>query len=714
MAAFLSEHWFEVAELRPQLRGHAHVRRQRFRGTAWYVVHDPLTNRAHRFSVNAWWLASQLDGACTVDQAWQRAILKLGEVAPSQDDVIKLLSQLHGADLLLSDAIPDSAELLERRTRQVRPKWIAGLLNPMAVRVPLWDPDHFLTRTLRWVAPLISRGGALVWLAIVLPALLLAGLHVEELTANLSDQLLSPDNLVSLALVYPVVKMLHELGHGYAVKAGGGEVHEAGVMLLVFAPTPYVDASASSVFRSKWYRAFVGGAGMLTEVLVAALAVLAWTLVEPGVVRGIVYHVIVVAGVSTLLFNANPLMRYDGYYILADLVEIPNLGQRANAHFTALVRRHLLRDGDTTPPPATPGEARWFLLYALAAFLCRTSISLSIALFIANEYFFVGALLAIWSIAALIVIPVFKGLNFLLTSQSLVRKRARAVGVVTGALAALIAVTTLVPMPSATTVQAVVWVPQGAEVRAAAAGFVLRAPVNGLAVLPRQPLLEVEDQAAVASWQQQRAKVAELRIQAVLDLEEDRARAFRSGEALAREMALLDDMEQRVAELVTVASNSGTFLPAQVHSLPGRFVKRGELIGYLLNGAPQATLRAVVPQGDIGRVLGRLASIDVKLSDRIAENFVGNVVRIIPQGSESIPSKALVVEGGGELVLDPRDPASLQTIDKVFQLDIRLVGAAPDVRIGTRAHVRFRYRPEPLMNQGVRRLRQLFLSRLHV
>lgn len=714
MAAFLSEHWFEVAAMRPQLRAHAQVSRQRFRGKAWYVVHDPLTNRAHRFSTTAWWLASQLDGTCTVDLAWQRAILKLGDEAPAQDDVIKLLSQLHGADLLLTEASPDSAELLERRAKQMRPKWVAGLLNPMSVRLPLWDPDAFLARTVRWVAPLFGWAGALAWLAIVLPALFLAGLHGEELTGNLGDELLSSANLFSFALIFPVVKLLHELGHGYAVKARGGEVHEAGIMLLVFAPAPYVDASASTAFPSKWYRAFVGAAGMLTEVLVAAVALLVWIAVEPGLVRSMAYNIILVAGVSTLLFNANPLMRYDGYYILADLVEIPNLGQRANAHFAALVQRHLLRDRDAMPAPATRGERWWFLLYAPAAFLCRTIISLSIALFIANEYFFVGALLAIWSVAGMIVLPALKSMKFLLTSPTLMRKRTRALGMVGAMTAAVLAFVTLVPMPSASTAQAVVWVPEGAEVRAGAAGFVLRAPGGRTSVTASQSLLEVEDKLTTARWQEQVAKVAELRTQSVLDLGQDRARAFLSAQALARESAQLDDLEQRVAELVTVAPHSGQFLPAQIHHLPGRYIQRGELIGYLLHGEPAATVRAVVPQDDIGRVLGRLASIDIKLSDRLGENFSGKVVRIIPQGSEALPSKALAVEGGGELVLDPRDPAALQTIAKVFQLDISLAGAPPDMRIGARAHVRFRYKPEPLMDQGLRRLRQLFLSSLHV
>lgn len=194
--AFLSDNWYRVAALRPRLRDHARVSRQRFRGKAWYIVHDPLTNRTHRFSPNAWWLASQLDGHCPVDTAWQRAMTALGDEAPSQDEVIHLLSQLHGADLLISEACPASDELQERGRKQRRPKWIAGLLNPMAVRIPLWDPDAFLARTLGWVAPLMGRTGLALWILMVVPALLLAAQHSPELTGNLSDRLLSAGNLL--------------------------------------------------------------------------------------------------------------------------------------------------------------------------------------------------------------------------------------------------------------------------------------------------------------------------------------------------------------------------------------------------------------------------------------------------------------------------------------------------------------------------------------
>ncbi len=711
---FLSDNWYMVANLRPSLREHARVARQRFRGKSWYVVYDPLTNRSHRFSPSAWWLASRLNGICSVEQAWQDAMTELGDAAPSQDEVIHLLSQLHSADLLISEASPQSDELLERRHRLMRPKWVAGLLNPTSVRIPLWDPDGLLDRTIAWIRPILGTGGLVLWLALVLPALFLAAEHWGELTGNLADRLLSAGNLLGIALVFPIVKLLHELGHGYAVKAQGGEVHEAGIMLLVFAPVPYVDASASTAFRSKWYRAFVAAAGMMTELLLAALALVAWLALEPGLARTIAYNVMVIAGISTLVFNANPLLRYDGYYILCDLIEIPNLAQRANNYYGYLLRRYAFSDRDATEPLASSHEKWWFVVYAPAAFFYRVMIALSIALFIANQYFFVGVVLAIWSMVGLIVFPALKSLRFLFTSPALARKRGQALTVSAVVALVMSLFLTLVPLPSSSVAQGLVWVPEGAEVRAAGSGFVHTVPVPSMTeVRAQQLLLALHDPQLIARFLEQQAKVTEFEVQAVLDLAEDRARAFQAREALAREDAALADLAQRVAELDTLAGTHGRFVRAQSDDLPGRFVKRGELIGYVL-GTDLRTVRVVIPQDEIGMVTGHLQAIEVKLSDRVGETFAAHIVRAIPQGNENLPSKALAIEGGGEFVLDPRDPEALRTLDKVFQLDIEIAQAPTDLRIGTRVFVRFVYEPEPLLNRMSRRLRQLFLSSLHV
>ncbi len=712
--AFLSDSWFRVAGLCPRLRQPIRVSRQRYRGKAWYLVHDPLTNRVQRFSPTAWWLASQFDGAGSVDGIWQRALRELGDHAPSQDDVIGWLAQLHQADLLVSQASPDAAELLDRHRRQARPKWLSGLANPLSVRLPLWDPDAFLGTTLPLLRGVFSRWGLAAWLLLVLPALFLAGEHWEELGGNLSDRLLSAGNLLSLLLVYPLVKLLHELGHGWAVKAGGGEVHEAGVMLLVFAPTPYVDASASNAFRSKHYRAFVAAAGMMTELALAACAMYAWLLVEPGVVRTLAFNVMAVAGISTLVFNGNPLLRYDGYYILCDLAELPNLGQRASAWWGHLVRRHAFGERDAEPPDVRADERRWLFLYAPAAFVYRVAVSLSIALFVADQYFFVGVLMALWSVAALVVLPAWKALRYLFASPALGRRRPRALLVSAGAALAVGGAGAWLPLPHSSVAEAMVWVPHGAEVRAAANGFVRHAASRpGQAVAAGDRLFSQDDPELEARFHAQLARVEELDVQAVLDQGTDRGRYVQALHDLVREQATLDDLAGRVAELETHALAAGVFVRARAEDLPGSWVRRGDLLGYIV--APGARfVRAVVRQDDIDLVRSRLRAIEIMPADRIGETYAGHVLRAVPQADERLPSKALTVEGGGEFVADPADPQALRTLDKVFQFDVAVAGAPDDLRIGTRAWVRFRYAPEPLFSQCWRRVRQVLLARLHV
>src|SRR5262249_38716542 len=152
------------------------------------------------------------------------------------------------------------------------------------------------------------------------------------------ERLLAADNLLLLGAGFMAMKLAHELAHGWALKVRGAEVHEMGVMLLLFYPVPYVDASNASALVRKADRIVIGAAGMVIELWLAALAFFAWTVVEPGLLRSLLYNMVVVGSVSTVVFNANPLLRYDGYYMLADAIEVPNLGQRANAWWVHLLR----------------------------------------------------------------------------------------------------------------------------------------------------------------------------------------------------------------------------------------------------------------------------------------------------------------------------------------------------------------------------------------
>ena len=259
------------------------VHRQRLRGEAWYILHDAGGARVHRFTPGAYSVISRMNGEHTVDELWRRTAQEPGDDAPSQDDVIRLLHELHAADVLKTGVPPDLQEMGERRRKRARQRWLQILLNPMAIRIPLWNPAAFLDRT--W--PLVSRalgrfGGASLARHRVhrqRPRLdALAGVDREPLRSP--ARVRKP--LSALDRAYPLVKFCHELGHAYAGQVRRGEVHEMGVMFLVFAPVPYVDASAASAFRSKARRVLVGAAGMMVEVFFAAIAMFVWLAAEPG------------------------------------------------------------------------------------------------------------------------------------------------------------------------------------------------------------------------------------------------------------------------------------------------------------------------------------------------------------------------------------------------------------------------------------------------
>lgn len=711
---FHSDAWFRVEQVVARLQPGARIHRQRYRGQPWYVVHDTASGRLHRFTPEAYLIIGLMDGVRTLDQAWRLAVQRLGDDAPSQDEMLDLLSKLHAADLLQANLAPDVAELLQRERKQRRSVWMHNLKSPLSLRLPLWDPDAFLTRTLPPLRWLFGPAGLLLWLALVLPACVLAAMHFGELTGNLSDRVLAFDNLLLLLVVFPVVKAAHELAHGYAVKRGGGEVHEMGLMLLVLAPVPYVDASASTGFRSKLARAGVGAAGMLAEMALAALAMFVWLLVEPGLARSLAFNVMLVAGVSTLVFNANPLLRYDGYFILCDLIEMPNLGQRATQYWGWLVQRHAFGSREAEPPRESPAERRWLLFYGAASWFYRMLVLLTIAAFIAEQFFFIGVALALWSVVSGVVWPIVKGLKFVVTAPVLARRRPRAVAVTGGVLAALVLVATLVPMPLSTTAEGVVWVPEQAELRAGADGEVQRLlQPPGSLVEVGMPVAEFDDGALWAEYEVQRAKVEQAEAQLASDLAEARAQAAVSREALDKERQALDRLEQRLDQLVVTAEASGRLVVTRAADLEARYLRKGEQFGYVLASTLQGA-RIVVTQDDIDLVRSRLGTLRVRIADRIAEVHEARIVREVPGGSDRLPSRALSQGGGGRHAVDPSDSEGTRTLNRVFQFEVALPPEVGDLRLGTRVHARFEHAPEPLAFQVARRVRQLFLSRFDV
>ncbi|MFC6657562.1 site-2 protease family protein [Roseibium salinum] len=298
--SYFSQSWYRVAQLHLRLRAHVRIHRTIFRGQLWYVMQDRTSGRFHRFAPETYFVISLMNGERSMQEVWDIACDNLSEKVMAQDEVVNLLGQLHAADVLFGDVPPDIEEIADRGRKSRNRKLMMSFMNPLAIRLNLIDPNEFLNATYPLVRPLLSWFGAMFYVAFVAYATVLAGMNWDALTENVTDRVLSTENIVLLLLSYPAIKALHELGHAYAIKRWGGDVHEIGIMMLVFMPVPYVDASDSAAFTGKWQRALVGAAGILVEVFLACLALIVWLNAGDGLVRAFAFNVMLIGGVSTL------------------------------------------------------------------------------------------------------------------------------------------------------------------------------------------------------------------------------------------------------------------------------------------------------------------------------------------------------------------------------------------------------------------------------
>ncbi len=709
-----SPSWYRVAGLKPRIRAHARILRHSFRDRVWFVLQDQVAERSHRFTPAAHHFIGLMDGERTVQQIWEAASAHLGDAAPTQEEAIQLLGQLHAADALLCDVPPDSMEVFRRFQRHERMLWKRRLWTPLALRFPLWDPDRFLKRTLPLVSPLFSWFGALLWLVVVSAGAVLAVSHWTDLTENVTERVLDPQNLVLLWFVYPVVKGLHELGHAYAVRKWGGEVHEIGIMLLVFSPVPYVDASASWAFTDKRRRMVVGGAGIAVELFLGSLAMFVWLLVEPGMVRAVAYNVMLISGVSTLLFNGNPLLRFDGYYVLADAIEMPNLGGRANQYIGYLFQRYVLGVRDAKGESATPGERVWLTVYGVTSFIYRIFISFIIITFIAGRFFVIGVLLAIWAMATQLLMPVGKALSFLFAAPGLKRQRGRALSTSLLIAVAVVCLLFFVPAPSWTRTEGVIWVPEEAQVRSGGEGFItsLLAPVDGN-VLRGQPLVQAEEPFLATRVAMIKAQLAELDAKYTALLPTDRVQAAMVREEQVAARANMRRAREREAELVYRSPSDGRLVVPNAVDLPGRFINKGQLIGYVVQPR-ELTVRVALLQDDIALVRQSTKGVEVMLSGWGEKPVAARIRREVPGASSQLPTAALGSAGGGPIAVDPRDKQGVTTLRQVFQLDLTVPGEMRSEYLGARVYVRFNHGWEPAGFQIYRAFRRLLLRQFNV
>jgi len=701
-----SAQWYRLAKLRPRLRAGLRTARQQSRGQWWVIVADPVTGRRHRFSEGAWAIVSACQDQRTLHEVWSERLALLGDQAPTQQDTIRIVAQAFAAHLFVSDVAPQAAALVKAES-QARQQRRRAAINPFAFRVPLWDADAFLTRHVHRVQALFSPPGLRCIVLLMGLSLLLVLGQADALMTHGRQALASQRMLLLMWLAYPTMKALHELAHAFAVKAYGGEVHKVGLTLLMLTPVPYVDASASAMFASKAQRATVAAAGIAVELLVAGTALILWLALQPGLARDMAFAFVVVGTVSTLLVNANPLLRFDGYHVLTDLLELPNLASRSARHWRQWLAGGLLGARLPAMSRQLPGETPWLVAYAPLSWALSTALLIGFASALADAAPGLGLMMLAAALWFTIGLPLWRSLRWLVVAPELAGRRLRGLAASATAALAIAVLGVAVPLPQLSHAPGVVWLPDEAIARAGTEGFLEDYLVeDGALVRAGTPLVRLSNEPLRLALQHAELDLAQLRVEQGRLFGEDAPGAALAEDRIAQVEGLVKQLQKQADSLLLTAGSDGRLSIDRQRLAPGQFVEQGEVLGQVLpDGAP--LVRALVRNDDIALVRARPGQVRVSFASGGEAAATATTLQV-PQATRTLPSAALGEAAGGTLPLDPSDPKGRTARDAHFQFDLRLPEGTA-VPVGTRVMVSFRHGTASAVELASAAVRQAFL-----
>ncbi len=702
-----SAQWFRVADLRPLLHERVACQRQVQRDEVWHVLTLPDGRRSFRLNATAWSLIARCDGRRSTQQLWDIGLAEWGDHTPTQDELLSILARLHDAGLLSFDRRPDfgaeptDAAVARDEAPHRRNSWLAW-------RLPLGRPDVPLDRVARLLAPCLGWPALLAWGLAVMWGVLAGSLHASEWTAQVKRLLMSHNSWGVIVLTYPLLKFVHEAAHGLAARRWGASVSEWGLSLLMFVPVPYVDVSAASALPRRRQRLLVASAGMLAESALAVLAFGVWLNVQPGALRDAALLVFFMAGLSTLLVNANPLLRFDGYHMLCDALSLPNLATRSSQYHLQRLAHRLLREQPASALTPAAGEAPWLMAYAPAALMMRCVIAWSAVFWLGGISRPLGWLVALLFGWSMVLVPLFRLVRWMRRGDlkgfggggSLGRR-----GLVLAPLG-LTALVALWPLPVITVAQGVLWLPEHALVRSQSAGMIQDVLVaDGQLVQAGDALIQLASPTLAADVDALRGQVDMLQAEQLRSLQAEPAQAVQAAHRLQAALAELEQGETRLERLTVRAQSAGRIAIDKAMDLPGRYVQRGELLAQVLTGEA-GIVRLAVPH-DRAAQLGlptvenpdaAAAKVQVQLADPAAAPRWAHWLGQPSGGVTQLPSAALGERSGGRIATDASDPRGLRPTQPVLVGELQLEGPAAH-RLGERVLVRFEHGRAPLLLQ---------------
>ncbi|MEX2672249.1 MAG: HlyD family efflux transporter periplasmic adaptor subunit [Phycisphaeraceae bacterium] len=639
----------------PAARRDLKISPQLYLGKTIYMVKDPVSLTYFRLNPAEHHVVRNLDGRRSANDLAEAVNARFPEQPIDPQDVLSFIKMMQGSGLLLGKGEAHAEWLRGVRDTRRRKKLTAQVTNFLFIKIPLIDPDRALDAIYSYSRLLMNRWTMMLAITFMVLSTVVAIGALFRTGLNLMFPLLAWQNLLILSGVFFAVKVIHEFGHGLAAKLRGLEVHDMGVLLMVFLPMFYVDVSDAWMVPRRRDRLWITAGGVFVEFLFASLCVWLWLFTEPGVVNQVAFNIMVSASITTVLFNANPLLRYDGYYFMMDWLEIPNLKSKSGKFMAYLGKKYILAMPDQTPPRETAQRPILIPIFAVASGIYRWVIVFGIiglVYAVLDPYGLeaIGALMAMVAVTTMIIMPLAKLLRFVWSQQAKTARRMAAT--VAGIAAVSLVVWGILSFSTEDTIERplVVLAEERQPVLVPFDGRVAEVFVTrGQHVSEGDPLVRLSGNAL-------QDELKSLRLEReLLTLARERARQDGSIDQVAAAKPRLNQLDRRIAHLedrvdrLTIrAPIDGRLSPlVRLEGLLGTYLSANDELG-LIVGEGERELVMVIPQHEAS-LLNQGMNARVRLWAASTHVYHGKVDRVGSNFVERLPHDAISSVYSGEV-----------------------------------------------------------------
>lgn len=659
------EQTVELGRLRLKLKQGLNFTQRKSGNQIWYLVEDEVCGRFYQIGIAEYTLLSLMNGQRNINGVMKRGATILGPDSLDDRKTAELCKWAIDANLLES-AHANNIEEQARQNDQLKLRKSVSALNPITFRIPLFGPDRLAAWSERIFRPFLGFGGLMLWLLVVVYGMMQLFSNRAEIISN-RFAAIGPNDLIWFLVTWIGLKLIHESCHAIACKRFGGRIHQCGLLFLLLIPMPFVDVTSSWSFDNKWKRILTSAAGMMGEFFIASLACICWAQVDSPMLQFHLSNVIVAASIHTMLFNANPLMRFDGYYILSDLVEIPNLYTHGRSFVRSVAKR--LFFGVSNPPLKEVGFRRRVVQIYGVLSICWFVVVSTGLVFAASRWLpGIGLLFAGVAIAFWMLMPLWKLMVYFFSGTATDRpRRFRFLFSLSVLGFGLFSFFRFCPGPTVVTAPVVVdYQPMGL-VRAKAEGFASKLHVrDGDLVEEGQLLVTLENEDLENELDALRLdiKISELRTQALLN-EGEIGKLKLEQEAQKAMLERQSELKSLISQLQVRAPKSGTVIAPGLKSRLSTLLEPGEEILSIAN-PNDLQVTGLASQSDSDWIED-LESVTIQL-DGQNRSMQGKVKSILPRARVELPHPAFAAANGGRLAVTQHQEPDNQSINGQFIL----------------------------------------------